>query len=368
MINRKRLLETFLGYVRIDSESGREMAMAQTAAADLAAAGCSTAIDDAGDKTGGNGGNVIAVFEGTNSTAPIILSAHLDTVKPGNGVAPVINDGVITSDGTTVLGGDDKSGVASIVEAIRSAQENGVPHRMVEVLFTIGEEAGMKGSKNLDYSSLKAKQAVVFDSSGNVGKIITAAPGQSKIRAEITGKAAHAGIAPETGISAIITAAKAISSMKLLRIDEDTTANIGTLSAIGATNIVSEHIKFEAEARSRSYEKLMAQTDHMVECLRRACGESGAVLECSVDTSYIGYSLSADCAAASQCIKACESIGVPVVIGASGGGSDANVMNANGIEAVVAATGMDKVHTTNERITIENLEKSAELAYALITM
>ena len=357
MINKERLLKNFLEYIAIDSESGNEAAMAARVSADLKALGCDVRIDEAG--------SVIALFAGE---APALLMSHIDTVTPGKGIRPIITDGVIHTDGSTILGGDDKSGVAAIIEAVASAREQGLAHRAVEVVLTVGEEVGMIGSKALDYSKLSAKEAVVFDSSGDAGKIIIAAPGQTKIRAEIKGVAAHAGLAPEKGVSAIQVGAAAVAAMKLLRIDEETTANIGTFKAVGATNIVSPSAYIEAEVRSRDNAKLEAQTKHMVECLEKACRDFGAELDCKATTSYTGYTQSDDDPLVVSVAEACRKIDLTPVIGSTGGGSDANTMNAGGIKAVVLGTGMDRVHTTAERITVKNLEDTAALALELMKL
>ncbi len=358
MINKERLLKNFLEYLAIDSESGNEAAMAARVSADLKALGCDVRIDEAG--------SVIALFAG--EAPALLMSAHIDTVTPGKGIRPIITDGVIHTDGSTILGGDDKSGVAAIIEAVASAREQGLAHRAVEVVLTVGEEVGMIGSKALDYSKLSAKEAVVFDSSGDAGKIITAAPGQTKICAEIKGVAAHAGLAPKKGVSAIQVGAVAVAAMKLLRIDEETTANIGTFKAVGATNIVSPSAYIEAEVRSRDNAKLEAQTKHMVECLEKACRDFGAELDCKATTSYTGYTQSDDDPLVVSVAEACRKIGLTPVIGSTGGGSDANTMNAGGIKAVVLGTGMDRVHTTAERITVKNLEDTAGLALELMKL
>ncbi len=356
LINKERLLKNFLEYVTIDSESGGEAAMAARAAADLRALGCETRIDETG--------NVVAVFAG--EAPALVMSAHLDTVTPGKGIRPIVTDGVIHTDGSTILGGDDKSGVAAIIEAVTAAREQGLAHRTVEVVFTVGEEVGMIGSKALDYAKLTAKEAVVFDSSGDTGSITSAAPGQTKIRAEIKGVAAHAGLAPEKGVSAIQAGAAAISAMKLLRVDEETSANIGTFKAVGATNIVSPSAYIEAEVRSRDNAKLAAQTRHMVECLEKACRDFGAELDCQTTTSYTGYAHPADEPLVASVAVACRRLGLTPRLGVSGGGSDANVMNTGGVKAVVLGTGMDRVHTTAERITVKNLEDTARLALELM--
>ncbi len=184
-------------------------------------------MDDAGEKVGSNSGNLIGKLRGNTDGETILFSAHMDTVSPGIGIKPIIKDGVIYSDGTTILGGDDKAGIAAILEAIEIIVENNIPHGDIEVVFSIFEEGGLFGAKNLDYTKLNAKVGFVLDSGGEPGQIIVQGPAQNKINAKFIGKEAHAGVAPENGISAIQIAAEAISNMKLLRIDEETTANIG---------------------------------------------------------------------------------------------------------------------------------------------
>ncbi|MBR5305337.1 MAG: M20/M25/M40 family metallo-hydrolase, partial [Oscillospiraceae bacterium] len=216
-MNTQRLVDTFLKYVQIDSESFSELNMAKAVISDLEELGFSVYMDDCGKEIGSNAGNVYATLKGDENREPILFSAHMDTVKPGIGVKPVIADGVIRSDGTTILGGDDKSGITAVIEAMRMVKEQNISHPDIEIVFTVCEEQGLLGSRHLDYSRITAKKAVVLDSSGDAGKIITSAPGQVKIDGCFVGRSAHAGIAPEKGISAIQIAAEAVSNMKLLR-------------------------------------------------------------------------------------------------------------------------------------------------------
>lgn len=368
MINKERLLNTFLEYVQIDSESTHEKVMALRVASDLSAIGCEVSFDNSMNQTGSDTGNLYATLPGTVDGEPILLSAHMDTVVPGVGVVPVIEHGVIRSQGDTILGGDDKSGIAAIVEAMRTVVEQDLPHPTIQAVFTVCEEIGLKGSQHLDYSKLQAKCAVVLDSSGDAGKIITSAPGQYKLSAEVVGRRAHAGVAPEEGISAIQVLSEAISHMKLLRIDEETTANIGTISAEYATNIVPERAKIVAEARSRSDEKLELQAQHMMDCLTTACDAYGATLEGGLTRAYSAYSFDEGDAFVQRVISACTKAGIQHSLAASGGGSDANNMNLQGVKSLVLGTGMTKVHTTQEEITIENLENTAALVLALIAV
>lgn len=366
MVNNKRLLDTFLEYVQIDSETGNEKAFADRMVQELKALGGAVTTDNAGEALGSNGYNIYATFKGTLPGEPILFSAHMDTVKPGIGIKPVVENGVVRSSGDTILASDDKSGIVSIIEAIRSVKEQGVDHRTFEVIFTIWEEGGLYGAKNLDYSRIKSKKGVALDSSGNVGKIIVQAPGQIKIYADVIGKTAHAGIAPETGISAIQVAAHGIAKMKLLRIDEETTANIGSIHAQYATNIVPDKVAIVAETRSRDYAKLQAQAKHMTDCLQQACDAFGAKLECRTDTTYVSYSIPHDHALIKELTAVLADMGVEPVIGSTGGGSDVNIFNLNGIESVVLGTGMSKVHTTDEFIKVRQLELTAEMMYRLM--
>lgn len=366
MVNNTRLLDTFLEYVQIDSETGNEKAFADRMVQELKSLGGIVTTDNAGEALGSNGYNIYSTFEGTLPGEPILFSAHMDTVKPGIGIKPVVADGVIRSSGDTILASDDKSGVAGIIEAIRSIKEKQIPHRTFEVIFTICEEGGLRGAKQLDYSRIKSKKGVALDSSGNVGKIIAQAPGQIKIYADVIGKTAHAGIAPETGISAIQVAAHGIAKMNLLRLDEETTANIGTINAQYATNIVPDKVSIIAETRSRNYDKLQAQAKHMVDCLQHACDEFGAKLECRCDTAYVSYNVPHDHVLIKELSDVLVDMGIEPVVGSTGGGSDVNIFNLNGIDAVVLATGMSKVHTTNEYIEVRQLELTAEMMYRLM--
>jgi tripeptide aminopeptidase len=367
MIQKERLLQEFLEFVQIDSETGDERAMGERLVSVLRAMGIEVVTDRAGETFGSNGFNVLAHLPGTMDGEPILLTAHMDTVKPGKGIRPFVEDGVIRSGDDTILGGDDKSGICGILEGVRTVLEQALPHRETELVFSIGEEGGMMGAKALDVSLLKSRRAYVFDSSGDVGKIIVSAPGQVKIFADVVGRRAHAGLAPEEGISAIQVAAKGIARMNLLRIDQETTCNIGTIKAEYATNIVPDRVSLIAEVRSRNLDKLNAQADHIRGCLQSACDEAGAKLECELRTNYVSYAVPEDSPLVRELLAAMERIGCKGFTAKGGGGSDANIYNQKGIAAVVLGTGMTKVHTTQETITVANLENTARLALELMT-
>lgn len=366
MIDEKRLLDRFLKYVQIDSPTKYEKEFADYLMKEMEKMGLEVHMDDAGEKVGSNAGNVIGRLKGNTDGETILFSAHMDTVSPGRGIKPVIKDGVIYSDGTTVLGGDDKAGIAAILEAIETVIEKDIPHGDIEVVFSIYEEGGLYGAKNLDYSKLKAKKAFVFDSGGDPGEIIIQGPAQNKINAKFIGKEAHAGVAPENGISAIQMAAEAISNMKLLRIDEETTANIGIIRGGEATNIVTKEVTIEGEARSLSNEKLKAQTDHMVKCCQEAAEKFGGTVELDVQNSYEAFKVEEDAEIVQKVKEACKNIGLEPFTTSSGGGSDTNILNANGIEAVNLGIGEKKPHTVEEHIHIKDLENAAKLALEII--
>ena len=367
MINEKRLLDNFLEYVQIDSETKNEKNMCDRMVADLQALGFEVQTDKAGEGFGSNGYNVHAYMPGELGGEPTIFSAHLDTVKPGNGIKPIITDGVVHTDGSTILAGDDKCGVAAIMEAVQTIKENNIPCRNTEILFSIGEEGGMNGIKNMDWSMIKGKEAIVLDSSGDVGKVITCGPGQIKIIATIIGKTSHAGLAPENGISAIQVAAKGIANMNLLRIDEETTCNIGTLKAEYATNIVPDKCEFIAEVRSRNLDKLNAQAAHIKDCLQAACDEMGAKLDIQLNTNYVSFNVPEEDALVQRIKSSCDKLGYNFYTAKGGGGSDLNVMALQGVKGVVLGVGMTKVHTTEECIKIEDLNKTAKLCLDLMT-
>ena len=367
MIQKERLTEQFFEFVKIGSESGNEKDMGERLVKECRALGLQVVTDNAGASYGSNGFNVLAYLPGTMEGEPFLLSAHMDTVKPGNGIVPFIKDGVIMSGEDTILGGDDKSGICGILEAVRSILEDGTPHRAAEIVFSIGEEGGMKGAKAFDVSLLKSRRGYIFDSSGDVGKVIIGAPGQSKVSADVIGKRAHAGLAPETGISAIQVMAKAIAKMNLLRIDEETTCNIGEIHSEFATNIVPDRCHMFAEVRSRNLDKLNAQVAHMEQCLREACKEAGAELQFDPYTNYVSYRVDPESVTVKTVLEAFGRMGLEPLVAMGGGGSDANIYNQKGIESVVLGTGMTKVHTTEETITVENLYRTAVLAEELLT-
>lgn len=367
MVNKERMLAEFYELVRIKCSTRAEREVADIVKARLTTVGLQVEEDDVGAKIGGNCGNVIGLLKGNVPAAPVLmLSAHLDSVEPCAGINPQLKDGVITSGGDTVLGADDKSGVVGILEALRIIRENGIAHGDIQVVFTVAEEGGVNGSKNMDRSRLKADFGYVLDSGGSPGRIINAAPGQNSIKVIVRGKTAHAGVAPEDGINAIVMAGKAMAELKQGRIDAETTANVGVIKGGQATNIVPDYVEIACEARSRNPEKLAAQTKHMVDTFEQVAAANGAKAEVTVKGAYDPYVLTADMPVVALARRAVESIGLTPVLEATGGGSDANFFNAFGVPSAVLGTGMSKVHTTAEYIKEADLYKTAELVVAII--
>jgi len=356
-INRDRLLDTFLTLVQIDSPSGEEEAIAGYLADRLTALGLTVHRDSAG--------NLVARMDGAGEP-PILLNAHLDTVGQDRGIRPVVEGGIVRSDGTTILGGDDKSGVAIILEVLQTLQERGPSHPPLEIALTVREEIGLLGSKALDMSQFRARQALVLDSGGPIGCAVVSAPSQDSLRAVVHGKAAHAGVNPEEGINAIVVASEAITRMPLGRIDEETTANVGLINGGTAPNIVPDRVEIHGEARSRDDDKLTAQVQAMTRALEEAAARHGTSVEIEVTRSFSAYTLDESSPLVQRVVRAAERLGLSPILIASGGGSDANVFNAGGLAAIALSTGMRDVHTPQETIAVDDMVRSAELVLAIV--
>ncbi|MEG6510926.1 M20/M25/M40 family metallo-hydrolase [Desulforamulus ruminis] len=368
MVDSERLIGEFMELVQVDSESGAERQMADLLKEKLTQLGLEVFEDGAGAVEVGRGtGNLIANLPGNGGKGPVFLMcAHMDTVKPGKGVKPRREKGKILSAGDTILGSDDKAGVAAILESLRVIKEQNIAHGGLQVVFTVGEEIGLVGAKNLDYGRIIAKAGFVLDSGGPPGEIIIKAPTQFSFKAAIKGKAAHAGIAPEEGINAIVVAAHAIAAMQVGRIDNETTSNIGLISGGRATNIVPELVTLEGETRSISPEKAKAQLDHMLEAIQGAVEQFGAQVDLKVAKEYDPINLAPDSWPVRTAVQACRNLGLEPVLGQTGGGSDTNVFNGRGIDCANLGIGMEKVHTTEEFIAEENLVANAKLMVEII--
>jgi len=365
MIDQERLQAGFLKIVRIDSLTFNEKKLVDYLAAELTAIGWQVKIDGAGAKIGGDTGNLIAHRPGNMAKPAIFFSCHLDTVEPGTGIEPVVVDGVVSASGDTVLGADDKAGIAAVMEMAQVIATDPADVGTIDIVFTVGEEKGLLGAKNLDWDLVTGRCGFVLDAAGMVGDITTMAPWQNTIDAVFFGKASHAGVSPETGVSAIQAAARAIETMPLGRRDRETTANIGVIQGGRAPNIVPDKAEIKGEARSLKVNKLNRQTDRMVQAANRAAKAFGATVEVNVAREYDGFNLSLKDEVVVWAGRALEAIGVKPSYAATGGGSDTNVFNGQGVPTVNLGVGYMDPHTTSESISVDQLTLAAKLAVAI---
>lgn len=374
--NKKRLLDTFLELVRTDSESLHEKQMQELLAAKLSALGCSVYVDRAGKKYGTDArGNIIASFKGTVKSKPFLLCAHMDTVSPGRGVKPVVKKDRITSDGSTILGADDKAGIAVILETLSVLKETGVKHPPVEILFTLTEESGMYGSKNLEYKKLKSREGLILDNE-ETEFLLVQGPAVNTIEVHIKGLAAHAGVCPEEGISAIEVAAKALSAMKLGRIDKETVANFGIVQGGRSTNIVTDGLYLKGEARSLSEAKLAKQTAHMKACFEQAAGlfaktvKGKAVRPEITFTSvqrYPAVHISRSHPVVKRVVAAGKAAGIDIKPVACGGGCDANVLSGYGFTVPNLGVGVCNCHTVHEYLNLKDFFAACGLVLDVVS-
>ena len=368
-MNEQRLLDTFFDLVKLPCPSGREALAAQYCKEALEACGCKVEIDDAGPRIGSDTGNLYAELPGTASGS-LIMTAHMDCVQPCENVKPQIVDGVIKSDGTTILGGDDKAGVASIIEAIRTLTEEGGEYPTVKVIFSVQEEVGCNGAKALNAGSFdKGEPCFVFDGEGDVGLVCLAAPFHYTFTATFTGKASHAGVAPEDGISAINAAACAIENMRaagvLGAVGDYCASNIGTIQGGSANNVVAPSCKLTGECRAIVEADVNRVHDAMDSAMRDAAREIGAQVDIDWELEYRGFKLSEEAPTVQLFNRAVKRVGLEPSTVLSAGGTDANMYVDLGVEPVVVSTGMTNFHSVDEYLKVEDLYNTARIAVAL---
>ena len=365
MLDRQRLTQTLIDLIRIDSPTGEEDAIDAHLSGRLADLGAAVRHDDYG--------NLVATLPGSNGSAdqtPVMLSAHMDTVEPGRGIKPVLDaDGeVLRSDGATILGGDCKAGLAIALEGLTSAIEDGGPRRPVQVVFSRAEEGGLNGARNLDFSLVQAKTGIVFDGEGPVSRICVGAPAQNIVQCHITGVAAHAGLEPENGTSALLVAANILTRLPLGRIDDETTSNIGVLNGGLKRNIIPESAYMDGELRSRNQAKL----DNYTAEFRRAFDQAAAMypdahVDLDIRSQYRAYQVGNDHPALADIARAVASIGLTPAMETTGGGSDANVFFEHGIAALPVGIGVRDFHTTRETARISEIMDGARVCQAYLT-
>ncbi len=369
MIKQDRLTDYTMDLIKIDSPSKQEKEVAMKLKYDMEQIGAQCSFDSADEKVGGNVGNLTVKVKGDTDAPPFFFSSHMDTVSPGIGIKPHIKEGIMRSDGTTILGSDDKSGVAIIVEIIKSLKENNIPHGDIEVAFTICEEIGLLGAKYYDINNISAKHGIVLDSS-TPDRLVLRCPSAEDLNFTVHGIEAHAGLCPQDGISAIKVASDAISTMTFGRIDHETTSNIGIIKGGIATNIVTGKVEVVGEVRSHDEQKLKAQVYHMTECFMNSAKKykivlDGKQLEAKIDIrterSYDRMDVGDNSFITKLVLKAVENLGHKVKLHTTGGGCDANYFNKFGISCANLGTGMYELHTVNEYLVLEEQQRCAKI-------
>ncbi|MFC7391458.1 M20/M25/M40 family metallo-hydrolase [Scopulibacillus cellulosilyticus] len=329
--------------------------------------GFNITFDEAYKEFGGNCGNLIAYWEGTNpKIEPLFFSTHMDTVLPTEGLNPVIKNGVIYTDGTTILGADDRAALASYLEGIQAIQESGTPCGPIELVLTVNEQPGLVGARYLDYSKVKSKKGYIFDSSGDVGQIILQGPYSSRIFCEIEGKSSHIGLNPEEGINALLIAADALKNMKLGKIDEETLANIGVIKGGEMSSIIPGTAVLVGEVRCFHAKGLKEQLDNITNAVLTAAEKHGGKAKVRVEKKYLGFNEKSESKLSKTAINAAKNIGVNGYLTKTLGGADTNVLNENGLTCITLGNGFRNIHTFNEHISIENLINTGRMVTGLI--
>ncbi len=366
-VNEARLVQLFKELCLINAPAKQERQAADYVIDLLKSMGLEVWEDKAGEAIGGSSGNVIALLKGTKLGAPrIFLSAHLDTVEPTAGLKIIEENGRLSSDGTTILGADDKGGMAPAIEAVRIIQESGEEHGDVVLIFSISEEIGLLGAANVNLDELNLDFGFVLDTGPPVGTFVTRTATHDMLNVTFIGRPAHAGKHPEEGLNAIQVAADAIGRMKIGRIGQETTSNFGIIKGGTAVNVVCPSVTLYGEARSTNVSELDAQIAHMKEACVAAAEAWGARVEFDYERHYDAYLVASDSRVVRAAQAAASSLGLSGDLRTTLGGSDANIYNAKGVPSIVVATGMEEIHTHDEFITIDDLVATAKLTVELI--
>jgi tripeptide aminopeptidase len=360
------VLDLFVELASIPSPSGEERAVADRVQRYLRDCGLQPDEDDAGRRVGSTMGNLYAALEPTTDGEPLFLCAHLDTVPPVDAIEPVVEDGVVRNSREAILGADNKAAVAAMLEAARRVLAESRPHAGIELLFTPKEEVGLLGAYAFDHTRLRARVGYVYDQAAPIGDVILGAPSARVLDITFHGRAAHAGMYPEDGRSAIAAASRAIAEMRLGRVDEETTANIGTIHGGTAANIVPEWCSLVADVRSHDERKLAALVQEIQDAVTFAAGVAECEAETKVNRTYRAYRFKRDDRAVALAAEALERCGFEPRFGLSGGAADANAFNEHGLECVNLANGMAEIHTTDEHIAVADLEAMVDVTLALV--
>ena len=366
--NKERILSRLMEMIQIDSVSYKEGPMTDYLQKYFEDRGYEVYRDQAGKAVGGDhSGNLLIHIPGTMEGESICLNAHQDTVEPGIGIVPVLEDGKLKSSGDTILAADDKSGIAIMLELLEVLKETGTPHRDMYYLFTICEESGMYGAKNFDYSKIPTKNIFSLDGAGNLGFILKSGAGKDVLTITFHGKSAHGGIEPEKGINAINAAALAISKVKFGRIDPETTSNIGRIEGGAATNIVTDKVTFTCEVRSHSQAQIEAQVQKIMDACQEAAAEFGATVDIDVDHFCPPHKPDLDGFLTKATVRALELEGITPEYHISNGSGDSNIFSGHGFDCSGISTGMFNVHTTDEYLDLAVFEQAFNVTWRIVT-
>jgi len=366
-VNEEKLVQLFLEMAKINGPSSKESLVAAYLKEALPKLGFQLTFDEAHQHFNGEVGNLIAWHPGTDETIPpLFFSTHMDTVLPTEHLKPIIKEGIIYSDGTTILGADDRAALASYVEAMRAIIESGVPHGPIELVLTVNEQAGLVGAKYMDYNKIKSKNGYIFDSSGDVGQIIIQGPYSSRIWFTVKGNAAHIALNADAGNNAFVIAAEGLLSMELGEIDRETLANIGIIHGGELTSIIPGSVTLGGEVRSFSKEKLDAQLTQMQLAMERAAQKFHGTVDVSIEVKYLGFNIAGEDQLVKTVIKAADTICVAPYVTKTLGGADTNVLNEHGLTCITLGNGFQNIHSFRENISIENLMNTGRLTAALI--
>ncbi|MBP1046746.1 M20/M25/M40 family metallo-hydrolase [Enterococcus sp. BWM-S5] len=364
-MSKARLVKTFEELVTIDSVSGNEEKIHALLKEKFLSFGMDIKEDQSMETTGLGANNLIATLKGDSEKEPLMFSSHTDTVTPGNGIQVIEKDGILYSKGETILGADDKAGIAIMIEAIQRIKEDSIDTGNLEFVLSPGEEIGLIGSSALDMSTIEASMGYVLDSGGSVGRVTIASPTLFMYDVSITGKAAHAGLEPEKGVSAVAILSDALKKIKMGRIDERTTANIGVIQGGEATNIVMDSLLVKGEVRAIDPAKADTLIAEMVAAFEEAASLHGGEVTIDIRKMATGFDVSDDEQVMTLLLSAGEQLGYEIIRETSGGGSDANVFNEKGKRVVNLSVGYEKIHTTEEYIPVEEMEKAVLLVIEL---
>lgn len=367
MIREDRLVQLFLDLIHINAPALKEREVMEWTKAYVKKIGLEVHEDNAGEKIGGNANNLIVWLRGNLPNAPkVFLSAHLDTVEPTEGLRVEERDGVFYSASDTILGADDKGGMAPAIEAMHALKESGEAHGDICLILSCAEEIGLLGADAVELAELGLDFGYVLDTGPPVGSFVIRTATHDYLEVLIHGRPAHAGKDPENGINAIQVAASAIKDMRIGRIGPETTANLGMIEGGTAVNVVCPFVKIRAEARSTSIAELDTQIAHMIQCFESAAKEWNTAIEIEHHRHYNSYQVAEDSPVVKFAVAASQKLGLSGTLRTTLGGSDANIYNAKGLPCIVMATGMDKIHTHDECISRESLIETARLTYQIL--